>query len=55
MGSRQRREAARESLEELSRRVAGDLRLVCDGLNDSQRVLDPMRQLAEQQLLAFLQ
>src|ERR1044072_8994997 len=55
MRSRQRDETPAEALDELRRRSARNLGLMSDRLHDRQRVLDPMRELAEQQLLALLQ
>src|SRR5262249_6954808 len=42
-----------EALDEILRRGAAAQRLVCDRLHYRQRVLDPVRQLAEQQRLTF--
>src|SRR5215467_7236013 len=48
-------ESPAKALDKLFRRWAGSLRLVRDRLNDCQCILDPMSELAEQQLLACLQ
>src|SRR5262249_34153731 len=55
VGTRHGREPAAKALDKLSRRWAASERLVCDRLNDRQCILDPVGQLAEQELLACLQ
>src|SRR5262245_6059222 len=55
MGARHGREPTAKALDKLFRRRAASERLVCDRLHDRQGILDPMCQLAEQELLTGLQ